>query len=62
MPELAFYRKLDNLSTMQVVSGIEAITDAGFEVKDEKVFDSIGTYKICKKTVKMGPESFLIIK
>lgn len=33
-----------------------------FEVKDEKVFDSIGTYKICKKTVKMGPESFLIMK
>lgn len=37
--KLAFYRKLDNLSTMQVVSGIEAITDAGFEVKDENAED-----------------------
>lgn len=37
--KLAFYRKLDNLSTMQVVSGIEAINDAGFEVSDENAED-----------------------
>lgn len=37
--KLAFYRKLDKLSTMQVVSGIEAITDAGFEIKDESAED-----------------------
>ncbi len=37
--KLAFYRKLDNLSTMQVVSGIEAINDAGFEVNDDNAED-----------------------
>ncbi len=37
--KLAFYRKLDKLSTMQVVSGIEAIKDAGFEFNDENAED-----------------------
>ncbi len=37
--KLAFYRKLDKLSTMQVVSGIEAINNAGFEFNDENAED-----------------------
>jgi len=37
--KLAFYRKLDKLSSMQVVSGIEAIKDAGFEFNDENAED-----------------------
>ena len=37
--KLAFYRKLDKLSTMQVVSGIEAINNAGFTFNDENAED-----------------------
>ncbi|MBP5275570.1 MAG: beta-ketoacyl-[acyl-carrier-protein] synthase family protein [Lachnospiraceae bacterium] len=37
--KLAFYRKLDKLSTMQVVSGIEAINNAGFEFNDDNAED-----------------------
>ena len=37
--KLAFYRKLDKLSTMQVVSGVEAIANAGFEFNDENAED-----------------------
>ena len=41
--KLAFYRKLDNLSLMQVVSGIEAIKDADvtFEDKDAEDYGMI---------------------
>ncbi|MCQ2542877.1 MAG: beta-ketoacyl-[acyl-carrier-protein] synthase family protein [Lachnospiraceae bacterium] len=37
--KLAFYRKLDKLSTMQVVSGLEAIKSSGFEFTDENAED-----------------------
>ncbi len=37
--KLAFYRKLDKLSTMQVVSGIEAINNSGFAFNDENAED-----------------------
>ena len=34
-----------------------------YTVTDEdEIFDCIGKYKICSKTVKMGPKSFLILK
>lgn len=39
--KLAFYRKLDKLSTMQVVSGIEAINNAGFTY-DEATAEDYG--------------------
>ena len=37
--KLAFYRKLDKLSTMQVVSGIEAINNSGFTFNDDNAED-----------------------
>ena len=37
--KLAFYRKLDKLSTMQVVSGIEAIENSGFTFDDSNAED-----------------------
>ena len=37
--KMAFYRKLDKLSLMQVVSGLEALDKAGIEIADEKAED-----------------------
>ena len=33
--KMAFYRKLDHLSQLQAVSGMDALKDAGYEVTDE---------------------------
>ena len=32
---MAFYRKLDKFSLMQVISGLEALQEAGIEVTEE---------------------------
>ncbi|MCR4617853.1 MAG: beta-ketoacyl-[acyl-carrier-protein] synthase family protein [Lachnospiraceae bacterium] len=37
--KMAFYRKLDKLSLMQVVSGLEALESAGVEISDDKAED-----------------------
>ncbi len=37
--KMAFYRKLDKLSLMQVISGLEALESAGIEIADEKAED-----------------------
>ena len=37
--KMAFYRKLDRFSQLQTVSGMYALTDGGYEVKDENAAD-----------------------
>ncbi len=37
--KMAFYRKLDNFSQLQVVSGMYALKDAGYEITDDNVTD-----------------------